>query len=59
MIERSAMQPFTPEQREREIAAERLLPPTEVAEAVIWAATRPVGTCCVTLRIEPMVQKIY
>jgi NAD(P)-dependent dehydrogenase (short-subunit alcohol dehydrogenase family) len=55
----SAMQPFTPEQREREIAAERLLPPADVAEAIIWAATRPVGTCCVTLRIEPMVQKIY
>ena len=55
----SAMQPFTPEEREREIAAERLLPPAEVAEAVMWVATRPVGTCCVTLRIEPMVQKIY
>jgi len=55
----SAMQPFTPEEREREIAAERLLPPAEVAEAVIWAATRPVEVDCVTLRIEPMVQKIY
>ena len=55
----SAMQPFTPEEREREIAAERLLPPAEVAEAVIWAATRPVGVDCVTLWIEPMVQKIY
>lgn len=55
----SGMQPFTPEERAREIAAERLLPPEEVAEAVIWAATRPVGVDCVTLRIEPMVQKIY
>jgi len=55
----SSMQPFTPEERAREIAAERLLPPEEVAEAVIWAATRPVGVDCVTLRIEPMVQKIY
>lgn len=55
----SAMQPFTPEERAREIAAERLLPPEQVAEAVIWAATRPVGVDCVTLRIEPMVQKIY
>ena len=31
----------------------------EVAEAVMFAATRPVGVDCVTLRIEPMVQKIY
>ena len=55
----SAMQPFSPAERARLIAAEELLPPDEVAEAVMFAATRPVGVDCVTLRIEPMVQKIY
>ena len=55
----SAMQPFSPEERARLIEAEELLPPDEVAEAVMFAATRPVGVDCVTLRIEPMVQKIY
>lgn len=55
----SAMQPFNPEERARLIAMEELLPPGEVAEAVMFAATRPVGVDCVTLRIEPMVQKIY
>jgi 3-hydroxy acid dehydrogenase / malonic semialdehyde reductase len=54
----SAMQPFSPEERKRLISAEELLPPEEVAEAVMFAATRPVGVDCVTLRIEPMVQKI-
>jgi len=55
----SAMQPFDTKERARLIAAEELLPPAEVAEAVMFAATRPVGVDCVTLRIEPMVQKIY
>jgi NAD(P)-dependent dehydrogenase (short-subunit alcohol dehydrogenase family) len=55
----SAMQPFGAEERARLIQAEELLPPAEVAEAVMFAATRPVGVDCVTLRIEPMVQKIY
>jgi NAD(P)-dependent dehydrogenase (short-subunit alcohol dehydrogenase family) len=55
----SAMQPFGAEERARLIEAEELLPPAEVAEAVMFAATRPVGVDCVTLRIEPMVQKIY
>lgn len=55
----STMQPFDAEERARLIAAEELLPPAEVAEAVMFAATRPVGVDCVTLRIEPMVQKIY
>ena len=54
----SAMQPFDATERARLIAAEELLPPAEVAEAVMFAATRPVGVDCVTLRIEPMVQKI-
>jgi 3-hydroxy acid dehydrogenase / malonic semialdehyde reductase len=55
----TAMQPFDPEERARQVAAFKLLPPDEVAEAVLFAATRPVGVDCVTLRIEPMDQKIW
>ena len=55
----SAMQPFGAEERARLIESQELLPPAEVADAVMFAATRPVGVDCVTLRIEPMVQKIY
>ena len=35
-----------------------MLPAAEVAEAILFAATRPPGVDVVTLRIEPMVQKI-
>jgi NAD(P)-dependent dehydrogenase (short-subunit alcohol dehydrogenase family) len=55
----SAMQPFTPAERAAQIAEQTLLAPAEVAEAVVFAITRPVGVNCVTLRIEPMVQKIF
>lgn len=55
----SAMQPFTPEERERQMLAHKLLPPAEVAEAIMFAATRPAGVDVVTLRIEPLDQKIY
>lgn len=55
----SAMQPFSPEERARLVAENKLLPPTEVAEAIMFAATRPAGVDVVTLRIEPMIQKIY
>ncbi len=54
----SAMQPFTPEERARMAADHRLLPPEEVAEAILFAATRGPGVDVVTLRIEPLVQKI-
>lgn len=54
----SAMQPFTPEERARMVADQRLLPPEEVAEAILFAATRGPGVDVVTLRIEPLVQKI-
>jgi len=54
----SAMQPFTPEERARLIEAHELLPPAEVADAILFAATRPPGVDVVTLRIEPLVQKI-
>jgi 3-hydroxy acid dehydrogenase/malonic semialdehyde reductase len=55
----SAMQPFSPEERARLVAENKLLPPVEVAEAIMFAATRPPGVDVVTLRIEPMIQKIY
>ena len=35
-----------------------MLPAAEVAEAILFAATRPPGVDVVTLRIEPLVQKI-
>ncbi len=35
-----------------------MLPAAEVAEAIVFAATRPPGVDVVTLRIEPLVQKI-
>jgi len=54
----SAMQPFGSEERARLIADHQLLAPEEVADAILFAATRPAGVDCVTLRIEPMKQKI-
>ena len=36
-----------------------MLPAGEVAEAILFAATRPPGVDVVTLRIEPLNQKIY
>ena len=54
----SSMQPFSTEERQRRTARHQLLPPEEVAEAILFAATRPAGVDCVTLRIEPMDQKI-
>lgn len=55
----SGMQPFNADERARRIAIQQLLPPDEVAEAILFAATRPPGVDCVTLRIEPMDQKIF
>jgi len=55
----SAMQPFTPEERQRQMEADKLLPPAQVAEAIMFAASRPPGVDVVTLRIEPLDQKIY
>lgn len=55
----SAMQPFDEAERARRIARQQLLPPDEVADAIIFAATRPPGVDWVTLRIEPMDQKIF
>lgn len=55
----SAMQPFSPEERQRQMTAHKLLPPQEVADAILFAATRPPGVDVVTLRIEPLDQKIF
>lgn len=56
----SAMQDaYSAEQRDREMQAFKMLPPGEVADAIMFAATRPAGVDVVTLRIEPLVQKIY
>jgi NAD(P)-dependent dehydrogenase (short-subunit alcohol dehydrogenase family) len=55
----SAMQPFSAEERDRMMSEHKLLPPAQVAEAIMFAATRPAGIDVVTLRIEPLDQKIY
>lgn len=54
----SAMQPFSPEERSVMMREHKLLPPDEVAEAIMFAATRGPGVDVVTLRIEPLDQKI-
>jgi 3-hydroxy acid dehydrogenase/malonic semialdehyde reductase len=54
----SAMQPYSAEDRARFVARHEMLSPDAVAEAIMFAATRPVGVDVVTLRIEPMHQKI-
>lgn len=55
----SALQPFSPEERQRQMEAHKMLPAAEVAEAILFAASRPAGVDVVTLRIEPLDQKIY
>jgi 3-hydroxy acid dehydrogenase/malonic semialdehyde reductase len=55
----SAMQPFPADERAKMVAEHRLLPPEAVADAIFFAATRPAGIDVVTLRIEPLLQKIY
>ena len=55
----SAMRPFSPDERARLMEANKLLDPGQVAEAIMFAATRPAGVDVVTLRIEPLDQKIY
>ena len=55
----SAMQPFSADERKRQIEERKMLAPGEVAEAILFAATRPPGVDVVTLRIEPLIQKIY
>jgi 3-hydroxy acid dehydrogenase / malonic semialdehyde reductase len=55
----SAMQPFSAEERSAMMRQNKLLPPEEVAEAIMFAATRGPGVDVVTLRIEPLDQKIF
>ena len=55
----SAMQPYSAEERAEQIAGYKMLDPAQVAEAILFAATRPAGVDVVTLRIEPLVQKIF
>ncbi len=54
----SAMQPYPAEERMRFMDEHRMLPPAEVADAIFFAATRRPGVDVVTLRIEPLNQKI-
>jgi 3-hydroxy acid dehydrogenase/malonic semialdehyde reductase len=54
----SAMQPFSAEERVVLMRQHKLLPPEEVADAIMFAATRGPGVDVVTLRIEPLDQKI-
>lgn len=55
----SAMQPYWAEERARQVAAHKMLPVDQLAEAILFAATRPPGVDVVTLRIEPLDQKIW
>jgi NAD(P)-dependent dehydrogenase (short-subunit alcohol dehydrogenase family) len=54
----SAMQPFPEDERARQIEEHKMLSPSHVADAIMFAATRPLGVDVVTLRIEPQVQKV-
>ncbi|MGF7151965.1 NADP-dependent 3-hydroxy acid dehydrogenase YdfG [Sphingomonas zeicaulis] len=54
----STMQPYTAAERQRFVEQYEMLPPDEVADAILYAATRPKGVDVVTLRIEPLHQKI-
>lgn len=55
----SAMQPFSADERTTLMRENKLLDPNQVAEAIMFAATRPPGVDVVTLRIEPLDQKIH
>jgi 3-hydroxy acid dehydrogenase/malonic semialdehyde reductase len=55
----SSMQPFSREKRRRMMEAHKLMPPEEVADAILFAATRIRGVDVVMLRIEPLDQKIF
>jgi 3-hydroxy acid dehydrogenase / malonic semialdehyde reductase len=53
------LQPFSDEKLHELEDRQEMLPAAEVAEAIMFAATRAPGVDVVTLRIEPLVQKIY
>jgi NAD(P)-dependent dehydrogenase (short-subunit alcohol dehydrogenase family) len=52
------LQPFSDEVLDAYAEAHERLPAGEVAEGIMFAATRSPGVDVVTLRIEPMIQKI-
>jgi 3-hydroxy acid dehydrogenase / malonic semialdehyde reductase len=52
------MQPYSAEERAKLVEDHQMLPPGEVADAIMFAATRSPGVDVVTLRIEPLRQKI-
>jgi 3-hydroxy acid dehydrogenase / malonic semialdehyde reductase len=54
----SALQPYSAERRKQFMEQNEMLEPEEVADAIMFAATRKPGVDVVTLRIEPLVQKI-
>ena len=52
------LQPYSDEKLQEFEDNLEMLPAAEVAEGILFAATRPPGVDVVTLRIEPLVQKI-
>ena len=52
------LQPYSDEKLAEFEKGLEMLPAAEVADAIMFAATRPPGVDVVTLRIEPLVQKI-
>jgi NADP-dependent 3-hydroxy acid dehydrogenase YdfG len=53
------LQPYDDDTLEEFADKLEMLPAGEVAEAIVFAATRPPGVDVVTLRIEPLNQKIW
>lgn len=53
------LQPYDDDKLEEFADKLEMLPAAEVAEAIMFAATRPPGVDVVTLRIEPLNQKIW
>lgn len=53
------LQPFSDEKLHEFEQKHEMLPAGEVAEGIMFAASRPPNVDVVTLRIEPLVQKIY
>jgi len=53
------LQPYSDDKLRTFVDELRMLAAEEVAEAIMFAAMRPPGVDVVTLRIEPLDQKIY
>jgi NAD(P)-dependent dehydrogenase (short-subunit alcohol dehydrogenase family) len=53
------LQPYSDDKLQDLVDEFQMLPADEVADAIMFAATRSKGVDVVTLRIEPLVQKIY